>query len=154
MEIAGLSVALVTLPVSVIQSIKQIREGIERFRKSSEETTAIAERPDTLLNCASRLQVIATGIDNWHGLVNADKQIWNNAAEMLIATVGKLETDVRGVANRKLQARLVYALGMDKIKNHQQDLSRAIEAVHLAIGVFTAYVNRNWPPARAPPSEC
>lgn len=139
MEIAGLSVALATLPVSVIQSIKQIKEGVERFYKCSEETAAIAERLSTLLNCASRLQLLATSIDRGRGLADPDREMWNKAIEMLVATVGKLEKDIQGVVNRKLQTRLVYALGIDRVKSHQHDLSRTIEAVHLAIDIVTAY---------------
>ncbi|KAK5659057.1 hypothetical protein OQA88_1144 [Cercophora sp. LCS_1] len=138
MEAAGLSVALVTLPVAIIQAAREIRETISRFQNASKELSGLAAELDSLLDCAARINTLGSLEKDTRILNQITVQQWNQSVGNLIRIVERLYADVRRLEKKNLQGRLLYAFGLDGIRDRQQELSRAVGAVNFVVNTFTA----------------
>lgn len=58
MEVAGLSVALITLSVSIVQAAREIKDTISRFQDTPKELNSLIRELDSLLDSAARIDAM------------------------------------------------------------------------------------------------
>jgi hypothetical protein len=143
MEAAGLSVALVTLPVSVLQGIREIKDIISRFNNRPSELNGLSIELDTVLASAARIDALAAlgAIENIFSETEARQ--FNESVGHVEQIVERLRADICRAEKKNLHSRLVYALGIDGIPDRQRELSNAVAAVNVAINAFNYRVCYN-----------
>ena len=137
MEAIGVSLALITLPGAVLQSIREIKEFLDRCRNIDEKIKDVVSKLDTLLRCACLLQDLWKDGHERPAISKEDRLLWNKTVEQLIRVIKTLEGDVHRLQSRKVR-RLAHGFGLDAIKRHEEDLSSTVAAVELTIDVFNA----------------
>ena len=95
-----------------------------------------------MIDSAARIHTIGRLGKNDGVISEHETRRWNESVRNLELIVERLHADIRRVEKRNLQNRLVYALGLDGIRDRHRELSSAIAAVNVAISAFTAYVAR------------
>lgn len=140
MEAAGFSVALVTLPVSVIQGIREIKDIISRFNNRPSELNGLSIELDTVLDSAARINALAALGAKEKIFSEPEARRFNESVRHVEQIVERLRADICRAEKKNLHSRLVYALGIDGIRDRQRELSNAVAAVNVAINAFTAYV--------------
>lgn len=103
MEAAGLSVALVTLPVSIVQAAREIKDMINSFHNAPRELNGLATELDSLLGSAARVDALAALGKDGGILSEREVRRWNQSVEHLVRIIERLQADMRRLEKRNLQ---------------------------------------------------
>jgi len=138
MDPVSLAVGLLTLPTSLIQTIRELKDALARLRNSKSELSDTINGLNILIHCTGKLQYfrdqkgdkILKGEDN--------VALWNHAVQMLLGSVGKIQKIVEKLQKGSTRDRVSHALGLDAKEEHEKDLIRTLGFITLAISIFNA----------------